>query len=93
MIYDEYKKQTFPKLLESPNDLPEDKPKIKELLKKPDRRLARRDQVGRLLWRADGHEPRRRKRGHPFHARRLGLGVRRGSGPGSDPHLTPVRPR
>ena len=34
-IYDEYKKQIFPKLLESPNVLPEDKPKIKELLKKP----------------------------------------------------------
>jgi integrase/recombinase XerD len=34
-IYDEYKKQIFPKLLESPNVLPEDKQKIKELLKKP----------------------------------------------------------
>jgi integrase/recombinase XerD len=34
-IYSEYKKQIFPKLLESPNVLPEDKPKIKELLKKP----------------------------------------------------------
>jgi integrase len=34
-IYDQYKKQTFPKLLESPNVLPEDKQKIKELLKKP----------------------------------------------------------
>jgi integrase/recombinase XerD len=34
-IYIEYKKQIFPKLLESPNVLPEDKPKIKELLKKP----------------------------------------------------------
>ena len=34
-IYCEYKKQMFPKLLESPNVLPEDKPKIKELLKKP----------------------------------------------------------
>ena len=34
-IYDEYKKQIFPKLLESPTVLPEDKPKIKELLKKP----------------------------------------------------------
>ena len=35
MIYNEYKKNIFPKLLESPNVLPEDKPKIKELLKKP----------------------------------------------------------
>src|SRR5215207_9906329 len=34
-IYDEYKKQIFPKLLESPNILPADKPRIKELLKKP----------------------------------------------------------
>ena len=34
-IYHEYKKQIFPKLLESPNVLPEDKQKIKELLKKP----------------------------------------------------------
>jgi integrase len=34
-IYGEYKKQIFPKLLESPNVLPEDKPKIRELLKKP----------------------------------------------------------
>ena len=34
-IYDEYKKQIFPKLLESPNVLPEDKQKIRELLKKP----------------------------------------------------------
>jgi len=34
-IYSEYKKQIFPKLLESPNVLPEDKQKIKELLKKP----------------------------------------------------------
>jgi integrase/recombinase XerD len=34
-IYSEYKKQIFPKLLESPNVLPEDKPKIKDLLKKP----------------------------------------------------------
>ena len=34
-IYDQYKKQTFPKLLESPNVLPEDKQKITELLKKP----------------------------------------------------------
>ena len=34
-IYIEYKKQIFPKLLESPNVLPEDKPKIKGLLKKP----------------------------------------------------------
>jgi integrase/recombinase XerD len=34
-IYGEYKKQIFPKLLESPNVLPEDKPKIIELLKKP----------------------------------------------------------
>src|SRR5215204_6536806 len=33
--YDDYKKQIFPKLLESPNVLPEDKQKIKELLKKP----------------------------------------------------------
>ena len=34
-IYDEYKKQIFPKLLDSPNVLPEDKQKIRELLKKP----------------------------------------------------------
>jgi hypothetical protein len=34
-IYEEFKKQIFPKLLESPNVLPEDKPKIIELLKKP----------------------------------------------------------
>ncbi|HEU4446495.1 MAG TPA: hypothetical protein VFR94_17625 [Nitrososphaeraceae archaeon] len=34
-IYDEYKKQIFPKLLEPPNVLPEDKQKIRELLKKP----------------------------------------------------------
>ena len=34
-IYSEYRKQIFPKLLESPNVLPEDKPKIRELLKKP----------------------------------------------------------
>jgi hypothetical protein len=34
-IYDEYKKQIFPKLLESPNILPEDKQKISDLLKKP----------------------------------------------------------
>ena len=35
MIYNEYKKQVFPKLLESPDILPEDKPRIVELLKKP----------------------------------------------------------
>jgi integrase len=35
IIYQEYKKQIFPKLLESPNVLPEDKQKIRELLKKP----------------------------------------------------------
>ena len=34
-IYGEYKKQIFPKLIESPTVLPEDKPKIMELLKKP----------------------------------------------------------
>jgi integrase/recombinase XerD len=34
-IYEEYKKEIFPKLLESPNVLPEDKQKIRELLKKP----------------------------------------------------------
>ena len=34
-IYGAYKKQLFPKLLESPNVPPEDKQKIKELLKKP----------------------------------------------------------
>ena len=34
-IYEEYKKQIFPKLLESPNVLPKDKQKIAELLKKP----------------------------------------------------------
>ena len=35
MIYREYRRQIFPKLLESPNILPEDKQRIKELLKKP----------------------------------------------------------
>jgi hypothetical protein len=35
VIYDEYKKRIFPKLLDSPSVLPEDKQKIKELLKKP----------------------------------------------------------
>ena len=34
-IYDAYKKHVFPKLLESPDVLPEDKQKIVELLKKP----------------------------------------------------------
>jgi integrase len=34
-IYRHYKVELFPKLLQSPNVLPEDKPKIKELLKKP----------------------------------------------------------
>ena len=34
-IYSDYKKIIFPKLLESPNVLPEDKQRIKELLKKP----------------------------------------------------------
>ena len=34
-IYDNYKKNVFPKLLESPNVIPEDKQKIKDLLKKP----------------------------------------------------------
>jgi hypothetical protein len=34
-IYRRYQKGLFPKLLESPNVLPEDKPKIRELLKKP----------------------------------------------------------
>ena len=34
-LYRYYKKELFPKLLESPNVLPEDKPKIIELLKKP----------------------------------------------------------
>jgi integrase/recombinase XerD len=34
-IYDEHKKCVFPKLLESPEVLPEDKQKIRELLKKP----------------------------------------------------------
>lgn len=34
-IYDDYKKQSFPKLLENPNVPPEDKQKIIELLKKP----------------------------------------------------------
>jgi integrase/recombinase XerD len=33
--YAKYKNEVFPKLLESPNILPEDKPFIKELLKKP----------------------------------------------------------
>jgi len=35
IIYAKYKKQFFPKLLDSPNVPPEDKKKIKELLKKP----------------------------------------------------------
>ena len=35
MIYAEFRKQIFPKLLESPNVLPEDKQRIRELLKKP----------------------------------------------------------
>jgi integrase/recombinase XerD len=34
-IYAEYKNKIFPKLLENPNVLPEDKQKVKELLKKP----------------------------------------------------------
>ena len=34
-IYDKYKKEYFPKLLDNPNVVPEDKQKIKELLKKP----------------------------------------------------------
>jgi hypothetical protein len=34
-IYRDYKNQFFPKLLESPNVLPEDKQKIEQLLKKP----------------------------------------------------------
>jgi integrase len=34
-IYQEYKKKIFPKLLELLNVLPEDKPRIRELLKKP----------------------------------------------------------
>jgi integrase/recombinase XerD len=34
-IYNEYKKEIFPKLLESPTVLPEDKQKIAQLLKKP----------------------------------------------------------
>lgn len=34
-MYSEYKRHVFPKLLESPNILPEDKEKIAELLKKP----------------------------------------------------------
>jgi hypothetical protein len=34
-IYEEHKKYVFPKLLESPGVLPEDKQKIRELLKKP----------------------------------------------------------
>jgi integrase/recombinase XerD len=34
-IYEEYRKRTFPKLLESPNISPEDRQKITELLKKP----------------------------------------------------------
>jgi integrase len=33
-IYDEYKEKIFPRLLESPDVLPEDKPRIKDLLKK-----------------------------------------------------------
>jgi integrase/recombinase XerD len=34
-IHDEFKRQIFPKLLESPEVLPEEKPRIRELLKKP----------------------------------------------------------
>jgi hypothetical protein len=34
-IYEDYKKHVFPKLLESPDVLPEDKQRIRELLKKP----------------------------------------------------------
>ena len=34
-VYSKYKREIFPKLLESPNVLPEDKQKIVELLKKP----------------------------------------------------------
>jgi hypothetical protein len=34
-IYNNYKEEYFPKLLENPNVLPEDKQKIRELLKKP----------------------------------------------------------
>jgi hypothetical protein len=34
-LYKRYEKELFPKLLESPNVLPEDKPKIRKLLKKP----------------------------------------------------------
>jgi integrase/recombinase XerD len=34
-LYDELKRQSFPKLLESPAVLPEDKQRIRELLKKP----------------------------------------------------------
>ena len=34
-LYRGYQKRLFPKLIEFPNVLPEDKPKIKELLKKP----------------------------------------------------------
>lgn len=35
LIYRKYKEHVFPKLLESPDVLPEDKPRIVELLKKP----------------------------------------------------------
>jgi integrase/recombinase XerD len=35
IIYARYKNLIFPKLLDNPNVLPEDKPKIRELLKKP----------------------------------------------------------
>jgi hypothetical protein len=35
IIYARYKKLIFPKLLDNPNVSPEDKPKIRELLKKP----------------------------------------------------------
>jgi hypothetical protein len=34
-IYRDYKREFFPKLLDNPNVLPEDKQKINELLKKP----------------------------------------------------------
>lgn len=48
-IYCEYKKRIFPDLLESSNTLPEDKPKIRELLKNPTQLKAYSDNCGLKL--------------------------------------------
>jgi hypothetical protein len=73
-IYDRYKSEVFPKILESPNIPPEDKQKLKELLKKPWNpyvvgRHASLTQKSRILkeatlrvfsgWTADSDMPRR----------------------------------